>query len=109
MQPFGFFDYNCLQKNAFCVVSDSGTIPEEAAYFGFPAVSIRTSTERPEAVDKGVFTIGGISVESVLQAVEMAAAFDAADDHGHRSAGLFREKCEYKSDKDHTGVYTDRK
>ena len=82
MQPFGFFDYNCLQKNAVCVVSDSGTIPEEAAYFGFPAVSIRTSTERPEAVDKGVFTIGGISVESVLQAVEMAAAFDAADDHG---------------------------
>lgn len=82
MQPFGFFDYNCLQKNAFCVVSDSGTIPEEAAHFGFPAVSIRTSTERPEAVDKGVFTIGGISVESVLQAVEMAAAFDAADDHG---------------------------
>lgn len=82
MQPFGFFDYNCLQKNAFCVVSDSGTIPEEAAYFGFPAVSIRTSTERPEAVDKGVFTIGGISVENVLQAVEMAAAFDAADDHG---------------------------
>lgn len=82
MQPFGFFDYNCLQKNAFCVVSDSGTIPEEAAYFGFPAVSIRTSTERPEAVDKGVFTIGGISVESVLQAVEMAAAFDVADDHG---------------------------
>lgn len=82
MQPFGFFDYNCLQKNAFCVVSDSGTIPEEAAYFGFPAVSIRTSTERPEAVDKGVFTIGGISAESVLQAVEMAAAFDAADDHG---------------------------
>ena len=82
MQPFGFFDYNCLQKNAFCVVSDSGTIPEEAAYFGFPAVSIRTSTERPEAVDKGVFTIGGISVESVLQAVEMAATFDAADDHG---------------------------
>ena len=82
MQPFGFFDYNCLQKNAFCVVSDSGTIPEEAAYFGFPAVSIRTSTERPEAVDKGVFTIGGISVGSVLQAVEMAATFDAADDHG---------------------------
>lgn len=82
MQPFGFFDYNCLQKNAFCVVSDSGTIPEEAAYFGFPAVSIRTSTERPEAVDKGVFTIGGISVESVLQAVEMAATFDAAHDHG---------------------------
>lgn len=82
MQPFGFFDYNCLQKNAFCVVSDSGTIPEEAAYFGFPAVSIRTSTERPEAVDKGVFTIGGISVESVLQAVEMAATFDTADDHG---------------------------
>ena len=56
-QPLGFFDYNHLQQNAFCVVSDSGTVPEEGAYFKFPAVSVRTSTERPEAMDKGVFTM----------------------------------------------------
>lgn len=71
-QPLGFFDYNHLQKNAFCVVSDSGTVPEEGAYFKFPAVSVRTSTERPEAMDKGVFTIGSISSEAVCQAVNMA-------------------------------------
>ncbi|MCW6676261.1 UDP-N-acetylglucosamine 2-epimerase (non-hydrolyzing) [Aerococcaceae bacterium NML180378] len=72
--PLGFFDYNKLQQNAFCVVSDSGTIPEESAFFKFPAVSIRTSTERPEAMDQGVFTIGSISTEQVLQAVELATA-----------------------------------
>lgn len=71
-QPLGFFDYNKLQQNAFCVVSDSGTVPEEGAYFRFPAVSVRTSTERPEAMDKGVFTIGSISTEQVLQAVDLA-------------------------------------
>lgn len=71
-QPLGFFDYNKLQKNAFCVVSDSGTIPEESAFFRFPAVSVRTSTERPEAMDKGVFTIGSISSDQVLQSVNMA-------------------------------------
>lgn len=71
-QPLGFFDYNHLQQNAFCVVSDSGTVPEEGAYFNFPAVSVRTSTERPEAMDKGVFTIGSISSEAVCQAVNMA-------------------------------------
>lgn len=70
--PLGFFDYNHLQQNAFCVVSDSGTVPEEGAYFKFPAVSVRTSTERPEAMDKGVFTIGSISSEAVCQAVSMA-------------------------------------
>lgn len=73
-QPLGFFDYNKLQQNAFCVVSDSGTVPEEAAYFKFPAVSVRTSTERPEAMDNGVFTIGSISAEQVLQAVELAVS-----------------------------------
>lgn len=73
-KPLGFFDYNKLQQDAFCVVSDSGTIPEEAAYFHFPAVSIRTSTERPEAMDKGVFTIGSISKKEVLQAVDLAVA-----------------------------------
>ena len=71
-RPLGFFDYNKLQQNAFCVVSDSGTLPEESAYFGFPAVSVRTSTERPEAMDKGVFIIGSITAEQVIQAVDMA-------------------------------------
>lgn len=77
LKPFGFSDYNHLQMNAFCVVSDSGTLPEESAYFNtkglpFPAVCIRTSTERPEAIDKGNFVLGGISGEQVLQSVEMA-------------------------------------
>lgn len=71
-QPLGFHDYNHLQQHAFCVVSDSGTVPEESAYFHFPAVSVRTSTERPEAMDKGVFAIGSISSDQVLQAVDMA-------------------------------------
>lgn len=80
-QPLGFFDYNHLQQNAFCVVSDSGTVPEEGAYFNFPAVSVRTSTERPEAMDKGVFTIGSISSEAVCQAVSMAVEMhDNGDD-----------------------------
>ena len=75
-KPLGFFDYNKLQKNAFCVVSDSGSLPEESAYFKFPAVSIRTSTERPEALDKGVFVIGSISSEQILQAVTMAVELE---------------------------------
>ena len=80
LQPFGFYDYNHLQQNAFCVVSDSGTVPEEAAYFKFPAVSVRTSTERPEALDKGVFTIGSITAEQVLQAVDLAAGMNKDGD-----------------------------
>lgn len=71
-KPLGFFDYINLQKNAFCVVSDSGTLPEESAYLHFPAVSIRTSTERQEAIEQGVFIIGSISSDSVIQAVRMA-------------------------------------
>jgi UDP-N-acetylglucosamine 2-epimerase (non-hydrolysing) len=71
-QPLGFFDYNKLQKNAFCVVSDSGTLPEESAFFHFPAISVRTSTERPEALDKGVFIVGSIVSDQILQAVNMA-------------------------------------
>mgnify|MGYP003286259521 CR=1 FL=1 len=82
LKPFGFYDYNFLQKNAFCVVSDSGTIPEEASYFKFPAVSVRTSTERPEALDKGVFTIGSISTEQVLQAVDIAVEMNRNHDFG---------------------------
>ena len=80
LQPFGFWDYNHLQRNAFCVVSDSGTIPEEAAYFKFPAVSVRTSTERPEAIDKGVFTIGCISTEQVTGAVDLAVSMHQNND-----------------------------
>ena len=79
-KPLGFFDYNKLQQNAFCVVSDSGTVPEEGAFFGFPAVSVRTSTERPEAMDKGVFTIGSITPENVLQAVELAVSMHSNGD-----------------------------
>ena len=79
-QPLGFYDYNHLQQYAFCVVSDSGTVPEESAYFHFPAVSVRTSTERPEAMDKGVFMIGSISSDQVLQAVDMAVEMHRNDD-----------------------------
>ena len=71
LEPFGFFDYNNLQLNAYCVLSDSGTVPEEASILEFPAVSIRTSTERPEALDKGTIILGGIKDKDVLQAVEL--------------------------------------
>lgn len=81
-KPLGFFDYNKLQQNAYCVVSDSGTIPEEAHYFGFPAVSVRTSTERPEAMDKGVFVIGSITTERVLQSVALAVKMYRDKDSG---------------------------
>jgi len=76
LEPFGFSDYVNLQINALCVVSDSGTLAEEAAVLGFPAVSIRTSTERPEAIDKGSFIIGSISRESLIQAVTMSIEMD---------------------------------
>lgn len=79
-QPLGFFDYNKLQQNAFCVVSDSGTLPEESAYYKFPAVSLRTSTERPEAMDNGVFTIGSINSESILQAVNLSVEMSNNND-----------------------------
>jgi UDP-N-acetylglucosamine 2-epimerase (non-hydrolysing) len=77
LEPFGFTDYNHLQVNAFCVVSDSGTLPEESAFFSsigspFPAVCIRTSTERPESMDKGNFVLAGITTREVLQAVSLA-------------------------------------
>lgn len=82
LKPFGFSDYNYLQKNAFCVVSDSGTVAEEASYFKFPAVSVRTSTERPEALDKGNMIIGNITMEQVLQAVDMAVRMNDNNDIG---------------------------
>lgn len=86
-EPLGFHDYNCLQINAFAVVSDSGTLPEESSFFTsvgkpFPAVCVRTSTERPEAVDKGCFVLAGIRGDSLLQAVSTAVEMIAAGDCG---------------------------
>jgi UDP-N-acetyl-L-fucosamine synthase len=72
MPPFGFFDYISLQKNSFCVLSDSGTLSEESAMVGFPAVSIRTSTERPEAIDMGSIVLGGITKTEILSAINIA-------------------------------------
>jgi UDP-N-acetylglucosamine 2-epimerase (non-hydrolysing) len=82
LKPFSFSDYNNLQLNAFCVVSDSGTIAEEASYYKFPAVSIRTSTERPEVFDKGNLLIGSITKDQVLQAVDMAVNMNSYNDLG---------------------------
>lgn len=85
--PLGFHDYNCLQMNAFCVVSDSGTLPEESSFFtsvgySFPAVCIRTSTERPEALDKGCFILAGINTHDLLQAVDLAVEMNLNGDNG---------------------------
>lgn len=86
-EPLGFHDYNCLQMNAFCVVSDSGTLPEESSFFTsvgnpFPAVCIRTSTERPEALDKACFILAGIDEKSLLQAVDTAVGMNKNGDFG---------------------------
>lgn len=86
-EPLGFIDYNCLQMNAFAVVSDSGTLPEESSFFtsigySFPAVCIRTSTERPEALDKGCFVLAGIDEKSLLQAVDTAVEMNRNGDLG---------------------------
>lgn len=86
-EPLGFHDYNCLQMNAFCVVSDSGTLPEESSFFmsigkPFPAVCIRTSTERPEALDKACFILSGIDEKGLLQAVDTAVEMNKSSDFG---------------------------
>lgn len=86
-EPLGFHDYNCLQMNAAAVISDSGTLPEESSFFlsvgrPFPAVCIRTSTERPEAMDKGNFILAGIDTKSLLQAVDTAMLMNASGDYG---------------------------
>jgi UDP-N-acetylglucosamine 2-epimerase (non-hydrolysing) len=86
-EPLGFHDYNCLQMNAFAVVSDSGTLPEESSFFtsvghSFPAVCIRTSTERPEALDKGCFILAGINEHDLLQALDTAVEMVKEGDNG---------------------------
>ena len=86
-EPLGFHDYNCLQMNAFAVVSDSGTLPEESSFFTsvgkpFPAVCIRTSTERPEALDKACFILAGIDRVNLLRAVDTAISMNNAGDYG---------------------------
>jgi UDP-N-acetylglucosamine 2-epimerase (non-hydrolysing) len=86
-EPLGFHDYNSLQMNAFAVVSDSGTLPEESSYFTsignpFPAVCIRTSTERPEALDKGCFVLAGIDEKNLLQAVDTAVELVNSGNNG---------------------------
>ena len=86
-EPLGFHDYNCLQMNAFAVVSDSGTLPEESSFFTsighpFPAICIRTSTERPEALDKACFVLAGIDEKSLLQAVNIAVEMNQNGDYG---------------------------
>ena len=86
-EPLGFHDYNCLQVNSFAVISDSGTLPEESSYYTskgipFPAVCIRTSTERPEAIDKGCFVIAGIESDQLVQSVELAVAMNENGDLG---------------------------
>ena len=86
-EPLGFHDYNCLQMNAFAVVSDSGTLPEESSFYTsigkpFPAICIRTSTERPEALDKGCFVLAGIDTDSLLRAVDTAVEMNRNGDYG---------------------------
>ena len=100
-EPLGFHDYNHLQMNAYCVVSDSGTLPEEASFFlgegrAFPAVCIRTSTERPEALDAGCFVLAGISELELLQAVELAVAMRESGDLGHAVADYVDENVSVK-------------
>ena len=109
-EPLGFHDYNCLQMNAFAVVSDSGTLPEESSFFTsvghpFPAVCIRTSTERPEALDKACFVLAGIDENHLLQ----GGGYRGADESGrglrHPGPGLCGGKCLHQSGKDHSVLH----
>ena len=100
-EPLGFHDYNCLQMNAFAVVSDSGTLPEESSFFTsvghpFPAVCIRTSTERPEALDKACFILSGIDEKGLLQSVDTAVEMNKAGDYGIPVPDYIEEKVSSK-------------
>lgn len=90
LKPFGFIDYNKLQKSAFCVLSDSGTLSEESAMLRFPAVLIRTSTERPEVLDKGTIVIGGIRKDDIMQSIELVRAMSENGDLG-KSVGDYED------------------
>ena len=112
--PLGFHDYNNLQMNAFAVVSDSGTLPEESSFFtsinrAFPAVCIRTSTERPEALDKGCFVLAGIDEKSLLQAVDTAVGLNESKDYGLPVPRLYRRKRFDQGRKDYTVLRRRRK
>ena len=105
-EPLGFHDYNCLQMNAFAVVSDSGTLPEESSFFTsvghpFPAVCIRTSTERPEALDKGCFILAGIDEKNLLQAAGHAVQMNRDGRSGDPRAGLCGGKRIHQGGQDH--------
>ena len=109
-EPLGFHDYNCLQMHAFAVVSDSGTLPEESSFFTsvghpFPAVCIRTSTERPEALDKGCFILAGIDAHSLLQAVDTAVEMNRERRLRHPCAGLRGGKRLHQSGQDHPELH----
>lgn len=80
LKPFGFYDYNRLQLDSFCVLSDSGTLAEESAILGFNGVSLRTSTERPEVLDKGSFVVGGITTKDIMQAIELSRAMKQSNE-----------------------------
>lgn len=112
-EPMGFHDYNCLQMNAFAVVSDSGTLPEESSFFAsvgrpFPAVCIRTSTERPEALDKACFTLAGISERGLLQAVRTAVELDAEGRFRGTRARLRRRDRVHQGGQDHPELHRRR-
>lgn len=97
LKPFGFFDYCNLQLNSYCVLSDSGTLAEESGILGFPAISLRTSTERPEVLDRGAFIIGGVKENDVLQAVELARSMYDNNERAY-------EALDYKDDNVSTKV-----
>lgn len=80
LKPFGFYDYNRLQLDSFCVLSDSGTLAEESAILGFTGVSLRTSTERPEVLDKGSFVVGGITTKDIMQAIELSRSMKQSNE-----------------------------
>lgn len=111
MPPFSFTEYNRLQRDAYCVVSDSGTLPEESAIGHFPAVSIRTSTERPEAFDQGCFVLGGISEEQLLQSVEMAVKMSEEGFTGNMVPAYDNDRVSYmvvKTIQSYVGIINDR-
>lgn len=109
-EPLGFHDYNHLQMNAFAVVSDSGTLPEESSFFTsmghpFPAVCIRASTERPEALDKASFVLAGIDEYSLLQAVDTTVQMNLDEDYGIPVPDYVEVKCQHEGCENHSKLH----